>query len=193
MFAVCEAHCIKVSYWNSFVAHCVISSCLDTLNIYVCPSSIIFARIGNTPTDSALADVVMVAIPLDTCLTIVQLRTLLQNRLHPSLQEDRFNWEIITLLQHESVHIEPGSQLYKGGNVMILFLGLSLFLISTECVSSHVLGFILYIYYHYLLILGPLTFIIYTLWFLFIPIPFLFFTTRQELPFTLLYHGLLLL
>ena len=73
----------------STTAHTVTSPCQGTLNIYVCPSNITFARItvGDTSTDSALMDIVTVAIPLDTCLMIVWLRTLSWNRLYPSLQE----------------------------------------------------------------------------------------------------------
>ena len=57
---------------------------------------------------------------LDDC----SLKTLLQNRQQLSLQEDRYNQGIITLLWQGSVHIEPGSQLYEGGNVIILFLSI---------------------------------------------------------------------
>ena len=129
---------------------------LGTLNVYVCPPSVVFARIGDTLTDSALADVVTVAIPLDMCLLIVQLKTLPWNRQCPSLQEDRFNCGIISLLRQGSMHIEPGSQLYNGGNVMILFLGSTLFLISSFCAMSPFPGSLCYAYHHYLLILGPL-------------------------------------
>ena len=140
--------------------HTVTSLCLGTLNVYVCPPSVVFARIGDTPTDSALADVVTVAILLDTCLLIVRLKTLPQKRQHPSSQEDRFNHRIIFLLQQGSMHIEPGSQLYDRGNVMILFLGSALFLISSFHATSPFLGSLSYAYHHYLLILGPLTFTI---------------------------------
>ena len=144
-------------------AHTVMSPCLGTLNVYVCPPSVVFARIGDTLTNSALADVVMVAIPSDMCLLIVQLKTLPWNRQHPSLQENRFNHGIISLLQQGSMHIEPGSQLYDGGNVIILFLGSTLFLISSFRATSPFLGSLSYAYHHYLLILGPLTFTIHTL------------------------------
>ena len=139
-------------------AHTVMSPRLGTLNVYVCPPSVVFARIGDTLTDSALADVVTVAILLDTCLLIVQLKTLPRNRQHPSSQEDRFNHGIISLLQQGSMHIEPGSQLYNGGNVTILFLGSALFLISSFHATSPFLGSLCYAYHHYLIILGPLTF-----------------------------------
>ena len=144
-------------------AHTATSPHLGTLNVYVCPPSVVFARIGDTPTDSALADVVMVAILLDMCLLIVQLKTLSQNRQHPSSQEDRFNHRIISLLQQGSMHIEPGSQLYNGGNVMILFLGCALFLILSFHATSPFPGSLSYAYHHYLLILRPLTFTIHTL------------------------------
>ena len=139
-------------------AHTVMSLHQGTLNVYVCPPSVVFARIGDTPTDSALADVVTVAIPSDTCLLIVQLKTLPWSRQHPSSQEDRFNCRIISLLRQGSMHIEPGSQLYDGGNVMILFLGSALFLISSFHATSPFPGSLCYAYHHYLLILGPLTF-----------------------------------
>ena len=61
------------------------------------------------------------------------------------------------------MHIEPGSQLYDGGNVMILFLGSALFLISSFRATSPFPGSLYYTYHHYLLILGPLTFTIHTL------------------------------
>ena len=147
----------------STTAHTVTSPHQDTLNVYVCPPSVIFTRIGDSPTNSVLVDIVTVAIPSDMYLMIVQLKTLPQNRQQPSLQEDRFNQEIITLLQQGSVHIKPGSQLYKGGNVTILFLSAALFLISSFCATSPIPGFLSYDYHHYLLILGPLTFTICTL------------------------------
>ena len=139
-------------------AHTATPPRLGTLNVYVCPSNVVFARIGDTPTDSALADVVMVAILSDMCLLIVQLKTLPQNRQHPSSQKDRFNQGIISLLQQGSMHIEPGSQLYNRGNVTILFLGSALFLISSFHAMSPFPGSPSYTYHHYLLILGPLTF-----------------------------------
>ena len=144
-------------------AHTVTSPCLGTLNVYVCPSSVVFARIGDTLTNSALADILTVAIPLDTCLLIVQLKTLPQNRQHPSSQEDRFNHGIISLLQQGSMHIQSGSQLYDGGNVTILFLGSALFLISSFCATSPFPGSLSYAYHHYLLILGPPTFTVHAL------------------------------
>ena len=61
------------------------------------------------------------------------------------------------------MHIEPGSQLYEGSNVTILFLGATLFLISSFHATSPIPGFLIYEYYHYILILGPLTFTIHTL------------------------------
>ena len=79
-------------------AHTAMSPRLGTLNVYVCPPSVVLARIGDTPTDSALVDIVIVAIPSDMCLLIVWLKTLPWNRQHPSLQEDRFNHGIISLL-----------------------------------------------------------------------------------------------
>ena len=139
-------------------AHTAMSLRLDTLNIYVCPPSVVFARIGDTLTDSALADIVTVAILLDMCLLIVRLKILPQNRQRPSLQEDRFNCGIISLLRQGSIHIEPGSQLYDRSNVTILFLGSALFLISSFRATSPFLGSLCYAYHHYLLILGPLTF-----------------------------------
>ena len=47
--------------------------------------------------------------------------------------------------------------------VMILFLGSALFLISSFHTISPFLGSFSYTYYHYLLILGPLTFTVHTL------------------------------
>ena len=139
-------------------AYTVMSLRLGTLNIYVCPPSVVFARIGDTPTDSALADIVTVAILWDMCLLIVWLKTLPRNRQHPSSQEDRFNYGIISLLRQGSMHIEPGSQLYDGGNVMILFLSSALFLISSFRAMSPFLGSLSFAYHHYLLIMGPLSF-----------------------------------
>ena len=144
-------------------AHTAMSPCQGTLNVYVCPPSVVFARIGDTPTDSALADIVTVAILSDMCLLIVQLKTLPRNRQRPSLQEDRFNRRIISLLRQGSMHIEPGSQLYNRGNVTILFLSSALFLISSFHAMSPFPGSLCYAYHHYLLILGPLTFTICTL------------------------------
>ena len=144
-------------------AHTVTSPRLGTLNVYVCPPSVVFARIGDTPTNSILADIVTVAILSDTCLLIVRLKTLPQNRQHPSSQEDRFNHGIISLLQQGSMHIESGSQLYDGGNVTILFLGSALFLISSFHATSPFPGSLSYAYHHYLLILGPPTFAVCTL------------------------------
>ena len=144
-------------------AHTAMSLHLGTLNVYVCPPSVVFARIGDTLNDSALVDIVTVAIPSDMCLLIVQLKTLPQNRQHPSSQEDRFNHGIISLLQQGSMHIEPGSQLYDRGNVMILFLGSALFLVSSFHATSPFPGSLSYTYHHYLLILGPLTFTIHAL------------------------------
>ena len=144
-------------------AHTAMSLRLGTLNVYVCPPNVVFARIGDTLTDSALADVVTVAIPSDMCLLIVQLKTLPQNRQRPSLQEDRFNCGIISLLRQGSMHIEPGSQLYNGGNIMILFLGSTLFLISSFYAMSPFPGSLCYAYHHYLLILGPLTLTVHAL------------------------------
>ena len=141
-------------------AHTVMSPRLGNLNIYICPPGVVFARIGDTPTNSALADVVMVAILWDTCLLIVQSKTLPRNRQHPSSQKDRFNHRIISLLQQGFMHIEPGSQLYNGGNITVLFLGSALFLISSFRATSPFLGSLSYAYHHYLLILGPLTFTI---------------------------------
>ena len=43
-------------------------------------------------------------------------------------------------------------------DVTILFLGSTLFLISSFCTTSPFPGSLCYAYYHYLLILGPLTF-----------------------------------
>ena len=144
-------------------AHTVMSPCLGTLNIYVCPPNVVFARIGDTLTNSALVDVVTVAILSDMCLLIVWLKTLPWNRQHPSSQEDRFNHGIISLLRQGSMHIEPGSQLYNGCNVTILFLGSALFLISSFCATSPFPGSLSYTYHHYLLFLGPLTFTIHAL------------------------------
>ena len=144
-------------------AHTVMSPRLGTLNVYVCPPSVIFARIGDTPTDSALVDIVMVAILSDMCLLIVWLKTLPWNRQHPSSQEDRFNHGIISLLRQGSMHIEPGSQLYDRGNVTILFLGSALFLITSFHATSPFLGSLSYAYHHYLLILGSLTFTVHAL------------------------------
>ena len=123
----------------------------------------VFARIGDTPTDSALADIVTVAILSDTCLLIVRLKTLPWNRQHPSSQEDRFNHRIISLLRQGSMHIEPGSQLYDRDNVTILFLGSALFLISSFHATFPFLGSLSYTYHHTLLILGPLTFTVHAL------------------------------
>ena len=61
------------------------------------------------------------------------------------------------------MHIEPGSQLYKGGNVMIFFLGAALFLISSFHATSPIPGFLTYGYHHDLLILGPLSFTVHAL------------------------------
>ena len=47
--------------------------------------------------------------------------------------------------------------------VTILFLGSTLFLISSFCATSPFLGSLSYAYHHYLLILGPLTFTVCTL------------------------------
>ena len=69
----------------STTAHTVISLHQGTLNVYVYPPSVIFARTGDTPTNSALVDIVTVTIPSDTCLMIVGLKTLPQNRQWPSL------------------------------------------------------------------------------------------------------------
>ena len=99
-------------------AHTAMSPHLGTLNVYVCPPSVVFARIGDTLTDSALVDVVTVAILSDMCLLIVWLKTLPWNRQHPSSQENRFNHGIISLLRQGSMHIEPGSQLYDGCNTI---------------------------------------------------------------------------
>ena len=127
-------------------AHTAMSPHLGILNVYVCPPSVVFARIGDTPTNSALVDVVMVAMPSDMCLLIVWLKTLPRNRQHPSSQEDRFNHGIISLLRQGSMHIEPGSQLYDGGNITVLFLGSTLFLISSFCATSLLPGFLSYTY-----------------------------------------------
>ena len=51
----------------------------------------------------------------------------------------------------------------KMDHVTILFLGSALFLISSFCATSPFPGSLSYAYHHYLLILGPLTFTIYTL------------------------------
>ena len=48
--------------------------------------------------------------------------------------------------------------------VTILFLGSTLFLISSFCAISPFLGSLSYTYHHYLLILGPLTFTICALY-----------------------------
>ena len=144
-------------------AHTATPPHLGTLNIYVCPPSVVFARIGDTLTNSALADVVTVAILSDMCLLIVQLKTLPRNRQHPSSQEDRFNHGIISLLQQGSIHIEPGSQLYNRGNVTILFLGSALFLITSFRAMSPFPGSLSYAYHHYLLVLEPLTFTVHAL------------------------------
>ena len=61
------------------------------------------------------------------------------------------------------MHIEPGSQLYDGGNVTILFLGSALFLLSSFHATSPFLGSLSYAYHHYLLILRPLTFTVHAL------------------------------
>ena len=58
---------------------------------------------------------------------------------------------------------EDGGGIIKGGEsgcVMILFLGSTLFLISSFHAMSPFPGSFCYAYHHYLLILGPLTFTI---------------------------------
>ena len=153
-----QSTCKRLKHQVSILPHWFIPSLLP-LHLVGTSNS----NIGDTPTDSALADVVTVAIPSDMCLLTVRLKTLPWNRQCPSSQEDRFNCGIISLLWQGSMHIEPGSQLYNGGNVMILFLGSTLFLISSFCAMSPFLESLYYAYHHYLLILGPLTFTICTL------------------------------
>ena len=138
----------------STTAHTVTSPCQGTLNIYVCSSNIIFARIrrhfnwfcpdGHCNSCNTFGHM------LNDCLV----ENLILEQAISIFARDCHQ----VLLQQGSVHIEPGSQLYKGGNIMVLFLGASLFLISTEHAISYFLEFISYAYYHYLLILGPSTF-----------------------------------
>ena len=52
-------------------AHTITSPHQGILNVYVCPPSVTFARTGDTPTNSAMVDVVTVVIPADMCLMIV--------------------------------------------------------------------------------------------------------------------------
>ena len=86
----------------------------------------------------------MVAIPSDMCLMVVQLKTLPQNRQQPSLQEDRFNQGIISLLQQGLYIVSQGLNCMKGimlwfsSLVLLFFLSLHYMLPLLSQDSSHI-------------------------------------------------------
>ena len=69
---------------------------------------------GDIMINSALTESVEVAIPLSTCLLIVQLN-IFPPRSCPQSLEDPESFA------SQGMVIKPGAQIYEGGNVMILF------------------------------------------------------------------------
>ena len=68
-----------------------------------------------------------------------------------------------TIVTHHSLLLHTIEVKLGPLGVTILFLGSTLFLISSFCTTSPFLGSLSYAYHHYLLILGPLTFAVHTL------------------------------
>ena len=103
---------------------------LDIPPLLVFDSNVVSVITGDIMIDSVPIESVVFAIPLDTLLMTVQLNICLPLSRPRSLEDPSsfITWGLV---------IEPGAQLYEGGNVMILFPHRSILLFThTRCLLT---------------------------------------------------------
>ena len=124
----------------------------DTLRLLVCPPNATYVADGDIATNSVPLEFVTYAIEEVTSLTIVCLIFFPLSRLPISLgiplTRDR-------LLPHGGL-IEPGVQLYEGGNVTVCLLTHGIFLLSFLRCTHLLFGICSYDWVHCLILLSPL-------------------------------------
>ena len=124
----------------------------DTLKLLVCLPNATFVADGDIALDSVPLECVTYVTEEATSLTIARLLFFPLNRLPISLgiplTRDRY-------LPH-GVLIEPGVQLYEGGNVTVCLLYHGIFLFSFLCRTHLLFGMYSYDWIHYLILLSPL-------------------------------------
>ena len=129
----------------------VTSTPQDTLRLLVCPPNATYAADGDIATDSVPLEFVMYAIEEATSLMIVHLMFFPLSRLPISLG--------IPLIQDRclphGILIEPGVQLYEGGNVTICLLTHGIFLLSVLHRIHILFGMCSYDWVHCLILLSP--------------------------------------
>ena len=126
----------------------------DTLRLLVCPPNATVVADGDIALDSVPLECVTYAIEEATSLTIARLLFFPLNRLPISLgiplTQDR-------LLPH-GVLIEPGVQLYEGGNVTVCLLSHGIFLLSFLRHTHLLFGMCSYDWIHCLVLLSSINF-----------------------------------